>query len=512
MIKKIKTQKAKGKIFFRSYFVNLNFCLLALIILIGAFLRLQGVFTNSFAFTYDVGRDMLELWNIVYIHKIPLIGATTGLPGIFYGPWWYYMLAPFFIIFRANPQGIAFTMSLVGILSIFLAYVFGKRLSGEFLGLSFAALVSVSPVTVSLAAQIWNPNIIPLFILLVFFVLLNIYNPKDKRLRNYLFLGLLLALIADFEIVFGLLFSISILISVIVIARKKILILPVAYFVAGALFILLPRIVFELRHGFLMTHSFLKFLSSGSSSGNFSSLPSVLLNRFGIIFFEFSSTVALDNKFLGIVILVFIFCATVFLFRKTDKKIMNFIKTSVIVLVVFLIGTAFFSHDIWPHYLVGLPVFYIFLFVVSLYLFGKMIKSNILPIVVVAVLFVISLNPVSVYKSLTSPIWVGNAAVYRNQLAVIDYVYKEAKGRNFKYVVYTPPVYDYAYRYLFLWYGPNKYHYSPFVKSNLAFFILEPDTQYPQRLANWLEQRSGDGKTIKSERLPSGIIVQMRVH
>ena len=86
-----------------------EYLLLYFFILVGAFLRLQGVFTNSFAFTYDVGRDMLALSAIVHLHKIPLIGATTGLPGIFYGPWWYYMLTPFFIIFSGSPQGIALT-------------------------------------------------------------------------------------------------------------------------------------------------------------------------------------------------------------------------------------------------------------------------------------------------------------------------------------------------------------------------------------------------------------------
>ena len=48
---------------FMSFFKK-EFIILFLIILVGSFLRLEGVFTNSFAFTYDVGRDMLSLWNI----------------------------------------------------------------------------------------------------------------------------------------------------------------------------------------------------------------------------------------------------------------------------------------------------------------------------------------------------------------------------------------------------------------------------------------------------------------
>src|ERR1035437_9037364 len=121
-----------------SVFLKKEYLLLYIIVLIGAFLRLQGVFTNSFAFTYDVGRDMLALWNIAYLHRIPLIGATTGLPGVFYGPWWYFLLTPFFIIFSGNPQGIAFVMSLIGILSIIFAFILGQRLGKNFLGFSLA--------------------------------------------------------------------------------------------------------------------------------------------------------------------------------------------------------------------------------------------------------------------------------------------------------------------------------------------------------------------------------------
>src|SRR3972149_12110870 len=136
--------------------------ILYLIILIGIFLRFQGVFSNSFAFTYDVGRDMLAVSDIASLNKIPLIGATTGLPGVFYGPWWYYMLTPFFIIFSGNPQGIAFVMALVGVITIIAGYFLGKALGGNFLGLSLAVLISVSAILISLSSQIWNPNIVPI--------------------------------------------------------------------------------------------------------------------------------------------------------------------------------------------------------------------------------------------------------------------------------------------------------------------------------------------------------------
>ena len=494
------------KILFRK-----EYLILYLIVLVGAFLRLQGVFTNSFAFTFDVGRDMLALWNIVHLHKIPLIGATTGLPGIFYGPWWYYLLTPFFIITSGNPQGIALTMSLIGIFTIVFGFILGKRLGGNFLGLAIAATVGISPVMISLSAQIWNPNIAPLFVILILLLLNKIYKKeKTEKSKYYFLLGLILAFNIDLEIVFGLLLSIGIILSVLVIKKKQISFKDIAFFVLGELIIFSPRILFELRHQFLMTKSFIGFFSGGGTSG-VSKTPALFLSRLNILFDQFNSSLAVDNKFLGLIILLLIVLCLAFFYKKASEKIRYFTATSIIVVFVFLIGTIFFSHDIWPHYLVGLPVFYILLFGISLYLLGQRISVYVPALIIIAV-FLLNLNPVALYQGLAKPLWVGDASVYRNQVAVMDYVYKQANGKNFKYVVYTPPVYDYTYQYLFMWYGPKKYHYSPSPQANLAYFILEPDLQYPSRLNDWLKQREQDGKIIKSEKLQSGIIVQTRIH
>lgn len=493
-----------------SFLLKREYLILYFIIFVGSLLRFPGIFTNSFAFTYDVGRDMLALWNIAYLHKIPLIGATTGLPGVFYGPWWYLILFPFFLLFAGSPQGLTFIIAFFGMLTVVFAFLFGKRLGGVLLGLSFASVVSVSPTMISLSSQIWNPNLIPIFIVLVLLILYQIYSEEIIKLKYFFLLGFLLFLISDLEIVFGFLFLIGISISVLVILNKKLSLKPIIPFLSGGFIILAPRILFELRHGFLMTKSFINFLTIGSSSQN-PKLIEVFINRLNMMFDQFNSTIAVDNKLLGLIVLLFIVFSVIVFFKKANEMNKKFIKTSSIVIFTFLVGLTFFKHDIWPHYLVGLPVFYILLFGISLYLLGQRI-SALFPALIVLVFFLINLNPITLYQNLTKPLWVGDASVYRNQLAVIDYVYGQANGKSFKDVVYTPPVHDYTYQYLFKWYGPAKYHYLPNNNSSLAYFILEPDLQYPSRLIDWLKSREKDGKVIKTEKLKSGIIVQTRIH
>ncbi len=494
-----------SKLFKREYL------LLYFFILLGLFLRIQGVLTNSFAFTYDVGRDMLTLWDIVYSHKFILIGATTGLPGVFYGPWWYYFLTPFFILFSANPQGMDFTMTLVGVVSIFLGFILGKKTGGNALGLLVAGLVTVSSEFLSLSAQIWNPNIAPLFVFLTLILLERIYKEKKLFLKEYFLLGLLLSFIIDLEIIFGILFSIGVIISLGIINKSKISLKQIVSFILGAFVIFSPRILFELRHNFLMSKSFVSYFFTPKAVHSASASTGLLSDKLSIVFDQFNSTLAADNKLLGVFILIFIFLTLIFLYKRSERAVKNLIKTCLTILVVFFAGTMVFSHDIWPHYLVGLPVIYVLLFCISLYLLGKRISNFILPSLIFVALFLFILNPISLAQSLTRPVWEGDASVYRNQLAVVDYVYSQAKGEKFKYVVYTPGVNDYVYKYLFKWYGPEKYHYGPTTKVTIAYFILEPDYQDPTRLPDWLKKRSGDGKIIKDVMLKGNIRVQTRI-
>jgi 4-amino-4-deoxy-L-arabinose transferase-like glycosyltransferase len=488
-----------------------EYLILLLVILVGFFLRFQAIITNSFAFTYDVGRDMLALWDIQFLHKISLIGPTSGLPGVFYGPWWYIILFPFYVIGGGNPQFLTSIIALFGVFTIFLAYTFGKKLGGPFLGLIFAALTSVSAALTALSTQIWSPNIAPIFVILALYCLYEIYSQKSSKLRYFFLLGFLLALISESGIVFGFLFMFGVILSLIFVARKSVSIKSIISFFLGIFVIFSPRIIFEFRHQFLMTRAFINFLASGDS-GKTTDLLGIFLTRVIFLFNNFNSAITAENKILGLVTIIFMALTLIAFFKYASEMIKKFIKTSLIIVAVFLLGLVLFRHELWAHYLVGLPIVFILLFAITVNLIGRKLKNKTFSSLIVVLLFLINLNPIGLIYNIGKPLWIGDASVYRNQIEAIDYVYNQAKGNNFKYIVYTPPVHDYTYRYLFKWYGLKKYHYLSSSDSNLAFFILEPDPQFPFRLTEWLKFREKDGVVIKTEKFKSGIIVQTRVH
>lgn len=488
---------------------------LLVIVAIGSWLRLSGILSNSFAFTYDVGRDMLAVENIVINHKIALIGPTTGIDGIFYGPWWYLILSIPFFIFSGNPQGIAFFIGLVGIIAIILGYIVGKKIGGIFLGIIFSAFLSISSPMILSSSQIWSPNLIPFFILLVFlvFYILSLDSkPKTSKAKYLLLLGLLLGIIIDMGIVFGSLLFLSTCIVLIFIFREKLRVKEILFFALGLLFIFSPRIIFELRHDFLMTKTLISALSNGLMSSKHFSIFDGLFSKLGILFNTWNVSLTGQNSIAGFILVIFVFLSLLFFYRKIGNTQKQFVQTILIVIVLFLIGFIFFNQAIWSHYLVGIPVFFILLVSVSINTIRIGLKKPWIIFFILFFLYWINLNPMQVLDNIKKPLWEGNAAVYRNQVAIIDYVYNEAKGKDFKYIVYTPAVHDYTYRYLFSWYGKKKYGYIPSQKNpGLFYVILEPDYDLPFRLKDWLKDRKDDGIIQKEKIVKGEIVVQTRI-
>jgi len=105
----------------------------------------------------------------------------------------------------------------------------------------------------------------------------------------------------------------------------------------------------------------------------------------------------------------------------------------------------------------------------------------------------------------------GGTAKLKGKMAAIDYIYKDATGKKFNLLVFTPPVYTYSYDYLLWWYGQRRYGFIPGNKKEGTFYLLiEKDPWQPWSYQGWLKTVVKSGKIIKTVTLPSGFIVQER--
>jgi len=496
-------------------FLTLPNATLALIILAAFMLRVQGVLNNTFAFTYDVGRDILAAGDIVENFNIILIGPTTGLHGLFYGPWWYYFLTIPYVLGDGDPRAAILTIATTGVVTVIFAFLLGKRLGDVKLGLIFSSFVAFSHVMVGFTAQLWNPNIAPLILIGILLTLEYFANTKKRTSKKdtvlSVLLGFLVGLSFDAEVVYGTLLFVSLFLTYTLLFKRyfgpKMLVLSII----GGTLAFLPRIIFELKNNFLMTRNVIEYLSSGESAGSIEytrGMLDQLVNRVEAFFFLFRDTVAGGSNEIGIILLIIFTFTFIFSYKRLDRRLQLFTKISGIILLTFFVGLLFLKEEVYGHYVVGLPLIILFLLSISICEFAK---KKIFYLITLSLAFsLVMLRPQSLLSDSTTSLK-GDPSVYKNYLSVIDYVYEQADGEKFNYDLYTPPVHDNTYRYLFEWYGERRHGYSPSTDTQeLHFLIIEPDRQYPFRIDEWLEVREGSGEVIKTEKLNGDITVQTR--
>lgn len=495
---------------------NLGCFLLAFILVVGFLLRMKSAIDGTFAYTYDVGRDLLVMRSFVLNHDIPFIGPTTGLGGVYYGPWWYYLLVPAFLAGQGSPEGIIAFMALTGVLSIFLGYFIIKKIGDSRSGLFVAGLTSFSGVLLGLSQQIWNPNLAPFFLFVIVYTIMVILEKKREEITMFslfFLLGVLLFLSIDTEIIYGILLSVGVSFFFVLFARHLLTLKRVCAFFLGGLFILLPRIIFEIKHTFIMSSHLLTNLFFHRQEESTRSLLEKIPYVMKLLYDHWVATIGINNQIIGFFVLVF--CLGILM--KTQKKLTylqkSLLKLIVTVLVTFYLGLLLYDGSIWPHYFVGLPVLFILFTGIIFYAALRNYERYKTALLTISVIFIIMVaKPFTIWKSLTEKKF-EDVATYKNHLAVVDYIYKQADGKKFNYIVYTPPVHDYTYNYLFQWLGEKKYGYAPSrEKEQLFFVILEPDPGYPDRLKKWLKIREKDGIIIKEELVKGGVIVQTRNH
>lgn len=478
--------------------------LIILILLLGIGLRSIEVINRNFLFGFDQGRDYLDVRKIVVEKKPTLIGSQVGggLGGIFNGPYYYYSLILPFLIFDGDPYGGLVLMFIFGITSLFLCLIFVRKKFGTKMALVASLLMGVA-----LSAQsryLWNPHPATFFILLVFWLVFKI--PQNRR---YFFWSTFSAgIIYGFDLAISAPLILSLFLYVLLILKIK----DFKALLAGALGIILshlPLLAFEARHGFMASKNLYAILTSLlkiEKSINFLGLAKNHLQDF---WFNFQNTFLLNNQRLGFLLLTYLFIVILHYCRKAktspEKHFIYFLLILPLATFTFYM---FLNDRVWGHYLVHLHLTYIFLFS---FCFAK-VKSPLARLVFYAFLILMLPGIFSqisrAYDDLDD---YGGVAKIKGKTEALDFIYQDASGEEFNVLVFTPPVYDYAYRYLLNWYGGKKYRYVPGEEKKGIFYLwIEPDPQKPWSYQGWLETVIKTGEVLKEVTLPSGFIIQKR--
>jgi len=217
--------------------------------IISVVLRLINI-NDALFFTWDQGRDFFAIKQIVD-GNITLIGPTTGLPGLFLGPLWYYIGIPGYILGQGNPYFFTLWYIFITLSSLPLFWMMGKALfKNRHLAIVCAYALSLVPGGVWGTIRVWNPLIAIPLMTAAFLALV-----KARKSRLFLGLGFfLMGLTLHSEFAYAIFFCTTMVLLVPWI-RQKFSFKDIVIAVTAVGITLLPQIVFEVRHDFIMSRT-----------------------------------------------------------------------------------------------------------------------------------------------------------------------------------------------------------------------------------------------------------------
>lgn len=268
--------------------ITLVHVLLLVILLVGAALRLYRI-GEYMTFLGDEGRDMLVVKRMIVDGKFTLLGPTASVGGFFMGPAYYYLMAPFLWLWRLDPTGPAVMVALFGIATIYLVYRVTTDMVTRGAGLVAASLYAISPITIAYSRSSWNPNLVPFFSLMFFYLLWRYVTRKERW--NVFWAGVVAGIGLQHHYVFTFLLPVA-AVYMLMHADIRKHIIDYGRGAVGFVVGFSPFLLFELRHGFPNTQAIWKFLLHGDETGLvagtfFSNISMVVFRIFGRLVFRF---------------------------------------------------------------------------------------------------------------------------------------------------------------------------------------------------------------------------------
>lgn len=458
------------------------FCTISLLF---AVYRLPSLLAHYVAYTYDQGRDFIAAANIILLHKIPFIGPTTGVNGLFHGSWWYYLLSIPYIVFNGSPIGFYWFNFIIQFILLIVLMIFLKKEFGYLVAFLFGLLVVIAPYFNFMSLFVGNNSMV-LPSLLVFLIcnhyLFKLKSPSSKLL---FITGFSLALVGEFELSFGIFLIPLYFLAILLFStlRKTILSKRGLFFLFGIGVGFAPRILFELKNSFSQTKVLFSFLFHPKLYNNPSPYLSRLSERW-ILFKQYYFEMFSERYFAYVFLASIIIIALITIISVIKKKTR---MTSIFFFYTYLLGGLFFLATLykdffWKNYYEGIHYIFIFIFIT---LMGQIVHKQYILVkrtIVLSLIIGLSiLNLMSFQNSFRNKVPFDGLQVHETVVKhIID---NQDLNQEYCIRVYTPSVIPHTYNYLFLVH--NMKPSSEWVNGT-CWFIVEADS-FKERRQAWLD-------------------------
>jgi 4-amino-4-deoxy-L-arabinose transferase-like glycosyltransferase len=471
----------------------LRFLFLTIIFFLALFLRVYRI-QDLLGFWYDQGREALVIWDFIHKGKFFLIGPTTGIAGIFRGPWYYWILTPFYFLGQGDPVYPAIFQVLTTLFSIYLLYKIALKYFGRLTAYISLTIASFSYAIIMSSRWFSAP---PLMYLLSTAYIYSLFLVTENYRWAYLIAGLIAGLSMQIGSAAAIFYLPTTIIIGLLFAKKNFNFRNLFLYIASYTFTFLPQIIFDVRHQGVQLKGLLSFYNTQKPVSL--SFFEVLTTRMQFYYEMFSSKLWVEGGvLLAIFFLLFLFGLVVFAKQLVKNK---YTLSLFILFSLPLVGMLFFQGNkgnVYDYYFTGYYYVFILLFSIVLSKYANFWTGKILIALFVA-LFLFNNLP-RTYEYLTASYRMPEIITLANQKEVIDWIYKDASDKNFNVDVYVPPVVPYAYDYLFLWYGDGNYGKVPDKENtSLLYTLSERDLEHPERLKAWEKRQDTIGRVVKTE-------------
>lgn len=393
--------------------------ILIFILLIGLLFRTYKL-EELYIFEHDQDLFSWIVKDILVDKHLRLIGQLTSIDGLFIGPFFYYLLVPFFALTNLNPVGALIPAILLGLITVWSFYFVFVKLFNVKIGIIAAFLYSVS-----LGSVFYDRWVVPTqpVVLWSVWYLYILFNLLKGNLKVLWILAILAGLTLSIHIALAPLFLMIPIALFLAKRDKKLNFKKVSkknIFISLLLLLILvsPYFIFEIRHNFSQSQSLLISLTDKKTE-----LTGVY--RFMVIFESFvrlvrgmfiQSGFSIPFAVTSAVWLIFLLAPFYFLRKKIFSK--NQLILIYLWIAILILSLQFSKRPVSEYYLLSLFIPFLLVFSILLSFLKKWL------LVMLALIYLIF----NVFSLLNLP---NSQTSYYYKKQVTEYIKEDAKQKGY---------------------------------------------------------------------------------
>ncbi|OGK36111.1 hypothetical protein A3A93_00740 [Candidatus Roizmanbacteria bacterium RIFCSPLOWO2_01_FULL_38_12] len=363
----------------------LPFCI---VFLLFAFLRFYNL-ERRIEFSWDQEQFSTQIREIVRDNKFTLLGPrVTDDKGFFLAPYFTYLLLPFYLTTNLHPSALVPFLYVVNTIFFVMASFTISQISNVRFALFFLILWAINPLLVHYDTKPWWPVLIPLGVIIIWFLIYKIYEKNE--LKYWLLLGITLGIFMNMHFQFIFICAFAFIFLIIHYSKKiKQVYLKMIFLITSFALIFIPLLLFDLRHDYLNTRLFINYFTSRALDDSiivFSWKP-VLTNLI-------LPLTGIKNPNISIIFLILMGGGLLYLIKIRKNFQRTFYISTLILLILTVLGFSFYGSRPSEYYFVYLYPF-IYIFIADI-----LISSKNTFVSIFAIIFLIIINASDLKKSI----------------------------------------------------------------------------------------------------------------